>query len=135
MKSLVFDSWAIMAFLGNEPSCKVIQKILLASRRGEVDVFLSEINLGEIIYTTLRRGYISDSNIEEFLAEIEGLPMTIVPTSKELVILAAQLKSRFSISYADCFAAALAIKSDSELVSGDPEFKKLGNLLKLKFLA
>jgi len=38
---------------------------------------------------------------------------------------AAKIKSRYAVSFADCFAAATAIREKAEIVTGDPEFKKL----------
>jgi ribonuclease VapC len=43
------------------------------------------------------------------------------------VLDAARLKSEHAISYADCFAAATAIKEGASIVTGDPEFKKVEN--------
>ena len=38
---------------------------------------------------------------------------------------AADFKTRFKISLADAFAAALAKEQNAQLVTGDPEFKPL----------
>ncbi len=38
------------------------------------------------------------------------------------------------ISYADCFAAALALQCQAELVTGDPEFRRLGNEIAVHWL-
>ena len=39
--------------------------------------------------------------------------------------IAGDLKARHRISYADCFAAALAKDRKADLVTGDKEFKKI----------
>ncbi len=46
-----------------------------------------------------------------------------ISASDELVMLAATLKSRNAISYADAFAAATAILREVPLMTGDPELK------------
>ena len=46
---------------------------------------------------------------------------------KVLAVLAGRLKASHPISYADCFAAALAGQLNTKVVTGDPEFKKLEN--------
>jgi len=51
----------------------------------------------------------------------------------ELADLAADLKSRFSLSLADAFAAALAKQHKAELLTGDPKFKALEKEMKLPF--
>jgi ribonuclease VapC len=43
----------------------------------------------------------------------------------DLAKTAASFKSRYRMSYADCFAAALAKRSKGELVTGDPDFKQV----------
>jgi predicted nucleic acid-binding protein len=48
---------------------------------------------------------------------------------------AAHLKAGFSISYADAFAAATAQMHHAILLTGDPEFKALGELLQVEWLA
>ncbi len=48
-----------------------------------------------------------------------------ISASDELVMLAATLKSRNAISYADAFAAATAILQEVLLVTGDPELKAM----------
>jgi ribonuclease VapC len=47
---------------------------------------------------------------------------------------AAHLKARHRLSYADCFAAALAQQRDAELVTGDQEFRPLARDVKLHWL-
>lgn len=47
---------------------------------------------------------------------------------------AAIYKATKKMSYADCFAAALAKIRKIELVTGDPEFKELQNEIKIFWL-
>jgi predicted nucleic acid-binding protein len=53
-----------------------------------------------------------------------------------LVFQAASLKARFPISYADAFAAALAIERGARLITGDHDFQPLevARLLKIQWL-
>jgi predicted nucleic acid-binding protein len=55
----------------------------------------------------------------------------------EVVMLAATLKARHAISYADGFAAATALLQDAPLVTGDPEMKAMAaaeNALQLEWI-
>jgi predicted nucleic acid-binding protein len=45
--------------------------------------------------------------------------------NEELLLTVTRLKANYPISYADSFAASLAIIHNSHLLTGDPEFKKL----------
>jgi len=47
---------------------------------------------------------------------------------------AARLKSRGGIAYADCFAAAVARLRNSELITGDPEFKRVEDVVKIRWI-
>jgi predicted nucleic acid-binding protein len=47
---------------------------------------------------------------------------------------AAMYKSIGGMSYADCFAAALAKLRNAELVTGDKEFKKVEKDIKISWL-
>ncbi|MBW2079961.1 MAG: PIN domain-containing protein [Deltaproteobacteria bacterium] len=47
---------------------------------------------------------------------------------------AAKLKGRYKIAYADCFAAALSHRLNAVIVTGDPEFKKLGGKYSIQWL-
>ena len=59
-------------------------------------------------------------------SRIKALPLKLIDhIHEELLLTAATLKANHPISYADCFAAALAIINRCPLVTGDPEFKSL----------
>ena len=47
---------------------------------------------------------------------------------------AAKLKGRYKIAYADCFAAALSHRLNAVIVTGDLEFKKLGDEYSIQWL-
>jgi len=68
------------------------------------------------------------------LADVQSLPIEIAPTDQEAVMTAAHLKACFPISYADTFAAATAQMHHAILLTGDPEFKALGELLQVEWL-
>ena len=124
-KKSVLDAYAIIAYLKEEPGHSKV-KDLLAS--GEVDLLVNSVNLGEIFYIFARsRGMRA---ADYFLTIIlPSLPITVLENSFDDVIEAARLKAGHTLSFADCFAAATAIREQAPLVTGDPEFKKLGKTL------
>ena len=67
----------------------------------------------------------SVSEAEKVTLQLDKFPIQIVDVNKELAYEAAKLKGEFRIAYADCFAAALSVKLNADLVTGDPDFKKL----------
>jgi predicted nucleic acid-binding protein len=87
---------------------------------------MSAINVGEV-YCFLREHH-SKELAESWRESSRTLPVTIeVPTGDDIWN-AAMLKSRFPIAYADAFAAALALKYNCPLVTGDPEFRRVDEL-------
>jgi predicted nucleic acid-binding protein len=62
-------------------------------------------------------------------------PIEFHAADRRLADVAAGFKSRFKISLADAFAAALAKERKAELVTGDPEFRALEKEIKIRWLA
>ena len=57
----VLDAWAVLALLqGEEPAASRVKTLLNAAREGAVELFISILNLGEVIY---RIGKSSDSTL------------------------------------------------------------------------
>ncbi len=66
------------------------------------------INAGEVFYITYRKENTTKADIA--WKALQQFPIHIVEAEMELTFPAAKLKSSYSISYADAFAAALTIK-------------------------
>lgn len=83
---------------------------------------MSWINVGEVYYLeTSRHGR------ESARAAIEVLrpALRFEAPDDAMVLAAAGLKARHSISYADCFAVATAKRHEAPLLTGDPELVEL----------
>ena len=93
---------------------------------------MSWMNAGEA-YDMARRK-LDAAGAEEFLQRLPSLPIRLVLPGEEDVIAAAKLKSTRRISYADGFAAALAQSQGAALVTGDPEFKALADVVTLEWI-
>ena len=133
--NFVFDSYALLGYLEDEPFAGWIQELLLEARAGRKRLFLHMIHLGEVYYITLRERGESDADIA--YTRIKDLPLTLLDKiDEELLLEAASPKATFPISYADAFAAALAGLYDAALLTGDPEFRQLEeeNLLSIHWL-
>jgi ribonuclease VapC len=93
MPTYVFDSHALLAFFQGEPDAETVEKILRQSHAESSNVFISLINLGEIIYLTKRR--FGDEKKIELLSRIYQLGFKIIPVSDALVFQAAELKAQY----------------------------------------
>jgi predicted nucleic acid-binding protein len=131
-KAYVLDSYALIAHFEDEAGGEHVRKILRAASAGKTDLFLSVINLSELYYSTLRER--RREKAEEVLFLLEQLPINIVDANLEMTIDAAKLKARYPIAYADCFAAALGIRKNAKVITGDPEFRKFENVLSIEWI-
>jgi len=129
--SLVFDSWAILAYAQDEPAADLVENLLLDSSRLQ-NAWISSMNLGEVWYTLARRRsrYLADQQ----LVTLTEIGLQRIDVDWPMVLQAADFKSRHKISYADAFAAALAKQRDAELVTGDPEFRVLDSEIRIHWL-
>jgi ribonuclease VapC len=126
-KKSVLDAYALLAYLNKESGhARVLQ--LMESE--DADLIINSINLGEVFYIIARSHGMRAADY--FLSVIlPSLPIAVLDNSLENVIEAARLKAGHALSYADCFAASTSIRERVPLVTGDPEFKSLGKLLRI----
>ena len=99
------------------------------------DRWMSVINVGEVYYQTLRA-----EGEDHALSAMESLrkqAIEFVDAGYELTMAAARIKAQFPLSYADCFAAALAQRMRARLVTGDPEFRRVerDGIIEVEWLA
>jgi ribonuclease VapC len=130
--NFVLDSFALIAYLQAEPASLKVKETLKLARDRDAEVFLSLINLGEIVYTVERK--LGEDTSREVLQDVLTLPIEIAEVTMERVLSAAHIKGKFPISYADAFAVALAQEMTATLITGDPEFKRVEPLVKIMWL-
>jgi uncharacterized protein len=133
---VVLDSWALMAFLGDEePAATVVQDLLEEAERGRQQLAMSMLNLREVYYRLIaERG---QTEADQRLRQIQRLSVSFEPVDDDLVLAAAQIKGAHGVGYADAFAAALALRLDARLATGDTDFKPLetGAGLRMRWLS
>ena len=131
-KKILLDSYAILAFLNKEKKYQIVLNLLKEARLGKRLLIMNQINAGEVYYHVKKRNL--TENFDKFWKTFLMLPIEFICNDFELVIEAAKLKSIHSISFADCFAAATAIKENASIVTGDPDFKKLKKKIKVEWI-
>ena len=135
MATMVLDAHALMVLFNDEPGADEVERILLKAEGGSPKLLMSVVNWGEIYYSIVRGA--SQEMAETKAHEIAGMQIELVPVDAddlELVRQAAAFKATKKMSYADCFAAALAKIKNAELVTGDREFKQLARDVKIHWL-
>ena len=131
-RSFIFDSHALLKFFQKEKGYEKVVHLLEEIKKSGANKYVNAINLGEIIYSTKRE--FGDQKKLEVLANIERLDFNILPIPNNLIYEAAEYKAQYNISYADCFALASAIEHKAALVTGDPEFKKVEQLVEIVWI-
>lgn len=132
MKATVLDSYAIICYLQKQPGYDEVAKVFDECVTKDREAFLSIINWGEVIYIALRSGGEQKARLAE--DAMRALPLQLVEANRDLTYQAAQLKAMNKLSYADCFAAGLAIKKKCEVVTGDKEFKQVEKQIKIRWI-
>jgi predicted nucleic acid-binding protein len=129
----VLDSYSLIAYFDGEGGAEKMVEILRSARDSGRSLLLSVINWGEVYYITLRES--GRERAEKIAHLISTLPIEIIPADLELTKQAAEFKARAKMSYADCFAAALAKARRAELVTGDGEFKQMQEEIKVLWIS
>jgi uncharacterized protein len=132
MKPMLFDSHAVLKWVRKEKGYQKVRSLLTACRDQSLKGYMNQLNLGEVYYLIIRRSGLPVAKM--FLENFQRLPLEIVLPDSDLIWQAAEIKARHPISYADCFAAATAIRFQASILTGDPEFKNLGDLVSVEWL-
>jgi predicted nucleic acid-binding protein len=128
----VLDSYSLIAYVEGEAGKDTMIEIFRSARDSGKACLLSVVNWGEVYYITLREA--GQEQADQVAHLISTLPIHIVPADLDLAQHAAIFKSSKKMSYADCFAAALAKHRRVELVTGDKEFKEVEKDVKILWL-
>ena len=122
--TLVLDSWPILEwFKGRQPAATRFEELTQLASAGKVQLSMCRLNYGEVCYLLRKAPDIFDRS--KALAALAALPIQLHSVDDALVDEAVALKSRYRFSYADAFAAALAMRLQVPLATGDREFRTL----------
>ena len=78
----VLDSYALLAYFQDEEGADKVQTVLEMGSEGKAHLFLSVVNLGEVLYVVERERGVSRAH--EILARIEEMPIEIVDVSRRV---------------------------------------------------
>ena len=131
-KAYVLDSWAVIAYLEDEPSGEHIEDLIATAHEEQIPIYMSVINVGEVWYTFARE--ISEEEANASVKTLRDLRIQFEDANWELTQEAALFKSKNKMSYADAFAAALAKLKKADLITGDNEFKPLDGEIKISWV-
>ncbi len=131
-KALVLDTWSVVAYFEDEPAGEQVADLIADAQEGGASLAMSVVNAGELWYLMACRSSEADAN--GTVVELLQLGIRLVEVDWDLARAAASFKSKRRMSYADCFAAALAQRSKADLVTGDSEFKQVEGDIRIVWL-
>lgn len=129
----VLDAHGLIVFLEKEPGFEKVESFFVSAVEKDNYLLMTSVNFGEVYYIVLREcGQEKANEIENI---IKTLPIEIIDVDISLAREAACFKATKKISYADCFAAALAKLHKGEVITGDKEFKVIENEVKILWIS
>ncbi len=108
-----------------------VKEVLETAEGNECRVFLSWINLGEVMYIVERERGLKLAR--EVLARVRK-SRTGWWRQCQALLEAAHIKANYPIAYADAFAAVVALSENEVVITGDPEFKEVEGLVQVEWL-
>ncbi|MDP2981269.1 MAG: type II toxin-antitoxin system VapC family toxin [Candidatus Omnitrophota bacterium] len=128
----ILDAHGLMVFLEKEPGFEKVEAFFINAVEKDNYLLMSAVNFGEVYYIVLRE--CGEQKAHEIEKVIKTLPIKVVDADIQLAREAGRFKAMHKLSYADCFAAALAKLHKGELVTGDKEFKALEGEIKISWI-
>lgn len=128
----VLDAHGLLVFLEKEAGYEKVEQFFVTAVEKDKYLLMASVNFGEVYYIVLRA--CGQNKAHEIEKIIRTLPIEIIDVDIQLARESAHLKAAHKISYADCFAAALAKLHKGEVITGDKEFKTVENEIKISWL-
>lgn len=128
----IIDAHGLLVFLEKESGYEKVESFFVWATEKDTHLLMSTVNFGEVYYIVLRECGIEKAN--EIEKAIQTLPIKIIDADLQLAKEAACFKATKKMSYADCFAAALAKLHKGELITGDKEFKEVEKEIKIAWI-
>ena len=121
---LLLDSWPVLEWLKRrQPVAAEFRRLIEESLAGTTSLSMSRMNYGEVLYS-IKKDF-PENRIKQATEAFLEIPIKFYSIDDALVDEAAELKSVYTVSYADAFAAALSLRLDIPLATGDKELLTL----------
>jgi ribonuclease VapC len=132
MKIYVLDAGAVIRYLSHGIGEEKVHTLIQRAARSEARLLISVVNWGEALYSLAKI-----AGLGKATADLKAMSAFVEPVvaDEASADAAATVRYHYRLGYADCYAAALAIRMDATLVTTDPDFAKLGKKLKVLALA
>jgi predicted nucleic acid-binding protein len=132
MRIYILDANAVIRYLSRGLGEEKVDALIQRAAKGEARLAISVINWGEVLYSMARIIGLNraSADLKALSALVESVAVDAAQTEAAAII-----RLHYKLGYADCFAAALAMRMNATLVTADPDFAKLGKKLKILSLS
>ncbi|GHV88479.1 hypothetical protein AGMMS50267_08390 [Spirochaetia bacterium] len=112
------DACALSTFFDRDPGFEKVGALLECADAGEVIIYMSAVNLTEVIYDQMDKR--DESGMNQLWDDIHDLPITLIhDISDSIVKEAARLKATYHIALGDVFGLAVARSLGARFVTSD----------------
>jgi len=132
MTPTILDAHALLVYLQKEQAYDTVRELFVSAVEENTKLLITVVNLGEVFYKTLRQH--DAAKLRDVEALIGELPLEAVAADLDLAREAAFFKATKKMSFADCFAAALAKVRGGRVVTGDREFEQVEGEVEMLWL-
>lgn len=122
-RGVVLDAYALVGLLHDEPCAERVQRALERALSTGHPLPISSVNWCEVVYAIRRRRPHEETSAA--ISVLDALPIAVVDADRDLAARAAVLKAEHGLGLGDSFAAALALRLNMPLMTGDPDFGPL----------
>lgn len=129
----MLDANAILDYVQDGPGAGTIERLLRDALRNNAALMISVINLGEVFYCL--RSSKGERKARQLIDDLVLLPLQVLPVDLFQALKAGELKAIHRIPYVDGIAAALSVRHNATLVTGDRDFRKLGRRVSVLWLS
>lgn len=129
----VLDASAIITYLEDRKGAGTVERLLIEARTNDVPLLMSTVNWGEAFHSYWRN--YGHKMAEDRFARLARLPLALVEADRSAAELAASLRVKHNLPYADGFAAGLALQRKAVLVADDEHFARVRSMIKIIQLA
>ncbi len=132
LPAYVVDAFAVLALLQDEPGAAEVQALLAGSVAGEASVHMCSVNAAEVLYAVWRRT--DDLTARTTIADLQLARIRFHDVDLPLSLKAGALKAQYPLALGGCYAAALTQHLDATLVTGDPEFRQMQDIVRIEWI-
>ncbi len=128
----ILDASAVLRYLDDEPGAADVAQLLKKARIGDAELLMCAANWGEVLFAVLKIHGVDAMNLAE--SKILSLPIQILVVDHVVAKMAAEVRFRYKMPYADSFAAAIALQNQATVVTGDYDFTLVRGVIKVQML-